>query len=69
MCDDPIVAEVRRTRQELARKFNFDVAAIFRDLRERQAGAGPRLVRRSSRNRTEKPVGPGEQRTPPLPGR
>jgi hypothetical protein len=33
---DPIVAEVRRVRDELARKFNYDVHAIFEDLRKRE---------------------------------
>ena len=36
MFDDPIVAEVRRVRDELARKFNYDVHAMFEDLRKRQ---------------------------------
>jgi len=40
---DPIVAEVRQTREALAAKFNFDVDAIFADLRARQSGK--RLVR------------------------
>jgi hypothetical protein len=37
MNDDPIVAEVRRVRDELARRFNYDIHAIFADLRARQA--------------------------------
>jgi hypothetical protein len=36
MFDDPIVAEVRRVRDELARQFNYDVHAMFEDLRKRQ---------------------------------
>ena len=36
MFDDPIVAEVRRARDELARKFNYDVRAICADLMSRQ---------------------------------
>ena len=36
MFDDPIVAEVRRIRDELARQFNYDVHAIFEDWRKRQ---------------------------------
>ena len=36
MFDDPIVAEVRRVRDELARRFNYDVHAMFEDLRKRQ---------------------------------
>jgi hypothetical protein len=45
MLDDPIVAEVRRIREELARQCNFDVAAIFANLREKQKTVGGRLVR------------------------
>ena len=36
MNDDPIVAEVRRVRDELARRFHYDIHAIFADLRARQ---------------------------------
>ncbi len=46
MRDDPIVAEVRRTREQLAARFGFDVKAIFDDLRNRQAILGNRLVSR-----------------------
>ena len=44
MWEDPIVAEVHRTRQELAEKFGFDVNAIVADIRRRQATLGSRLV-------------------------
>ena len=43
--EDPIVAEVRRIREELSAKFAFDLATIFADIRSRQAGAGDRLIR------------------------
>mgnify|MGYP001423261209 CR=1 FL=1 len=33
---DPIVEEVRRTRDELARKFNYDIRAIGEDAMARQ---------------------------------
>lgn len=46
MWEDPIVAEVRRAREQLAARFNFDVKAIFADLRARQAALGARLVSR-----------------------
>ena len=39
MWEDPIVAEVHRTREKLAAEYNFDVKAIFADLRKRQAVA------------------------------
>jgi hypothetical protein len=33
--DDPIVAEVRRAREEYAARFNFDLRLIFNDLKRR----------------------------------
>ena len=44
MWEDPIVAEVHRTREMLAAKFNFDIDAIFADMQKRQAALGDRLV-------------------------
>lgn len=44
MWEDPIVEEVHRTREKLAAEFNFDLKAIFADLRKRQAALGGRLV-------------------------
>jgi hypothetical protein len=35
--DDPVVAEVRRVREELAARFNYDLRAIFEDARRRAA--------------------------------
>jgi hypothetical protein len=35
--DNPIVAEVRRIREEHAQKFNYDLAAIVADLQKREA--------------------------------
>jgi hypothetical protein len=50
MNDDPIVAEVRRVRQELAARFNNDIHAIFADLmaRERVLDPAHPLVRDAS---------------------
>jgi hypothetical protein len=36
MNDDPIVEEVRRVRDKLASQFNYDIHAIFADLRTRE---------------------------------
>lgn len=41
MNDDPIVAEVRRVRDQLARHFNYDIHAIFADLRAREHAEDP----------------------------
>ncbi len=55
MFDDPIVAEVREVRERYARRFNFDVEAIARDVRERETRAVDRqLVRLAPR----KPAAP-----------
>jgi hypothetical protein len=44
MWEDPIVKEVHQTREELAPQHNFDVKAIFADLRKRQVSLGDRLI-------------------------
>jgi hypothetical protein len=43
--EDPIVADVRRIREDLSAKFDFNLPAIFADIRARQSSAGDRLVR------------------------
>lgn len=53
MYNDPIVDEVRKTRERLAEKHNFDVGAIFEDLRRRQGTLGKRLVRRKRKEIAE----------------
>lgn len=49
MNDDPIVASVRRDRMQLAAKFNYDVHAIFADMRTRESQVAHRLVRQPKR--------------------
>ena len=49
MWEDPIVAEVHRTREKLAAEYNFDVTAFFAGLRKRQAAKSGRLVRQKKR--------------------
>jgi hypothetical protein len=46
MWQDPIVEEVRRVREAYAKRFNYDLEAIFKDLKikEEQARASGRLV-------------------------
>jgi hypothetical protein len=39
MFDDPIVEEVRKVRNDHAKKFNYDLAAIAADLRAQQAAS------------------------------
>lgn len=45
MYEDAIVTEVRKIREQLASRFDFDVHAIFKDLQQRQSLLGERLVR------------------------
>jgi len=44
MWKDPIVEEVRRAREELASKLNFDIKAIVEDAQRRQAKSRHRIV-------------------------
>jgi hypothetical protein len=44
MWEDPIVAEVHRTREQLASQCGYDVKAFFAELRKRQAALRDRLV-------------------------
>jgi len=40
MAIDSIVAEVRQVREAYAKRFNYDVYAMWRDLKERQHQSG-----------------------------
>ena len=42
---DPIIAEVRAVRKEYAARFDYDVDAIFRDIRARQEASKREYVR------------------------
>jgi hypothetical protein len=44
MASDSIIAEVRQARDELAKRFNYDLRAMIQDARERQAAGGRRVV-------------------------
>jgi hypothetical protein len=44
MLDDPIVEEVRKIRDEYAKKFNFNLDAIAADLMKQQKASGRKLV-------------------------
>jgi hypothetical protein len=40
MWKDPIVEEVRKIREAHARKFNYDLQAIYKDLKKREKTSG-----------------------------
>ncbi len=44
MLTDPVVDEVRRVRQEYAKRFNYDLRAIAADLRKQEHAHADRLV-------------------------
>jgi hypothetical protein len=44
MMDDPIVAEVRKARDDYAKRFNYDLDAICQDLQQKQMQSGRKLV-------------------------
>jgi hypothetical protein len=41
---DPILDEVRRARDAYAARFNYDLRAIFRDLKEKEKRSGRKVV-------------------------
>ena len=41
---DPIVDEVRRARDAYAARFDYDLRAIYRDLKEQEKRSGRKLV-------------------------
>jgi hypothetical protein len=41
---DPIVDEVRRARDAYAARFNYDLRAIYRDLKEQEKRSGRKVV-------------------------
>jgi hypothetical protein len=42
--NDPIIEEVRKVRDAHAKKFNYDLKAIYLDLKQREQGSGRRYV-------------------------
>jgi hypothetical protein len=44
MWDDPIVAEVRKIREAHAAQFNYDLMAIYRDLKQQEKASGQVFV-------------------------
>jgi hypothetical protein len=42
--EDPIVAEVRKVKERLAARFNFDVVAMLRDQQQREKTSGRHYV-------------------------
>ena len=49
---DPIIAELRAIRKAYAARFDYDVEAMFRDIRARQEASGREYVRLPARRTT-----------------
>ena len=45
MYKDPILAEIYKYREEYAKSFNYDLQAIFEDLRKKQIASGRKFVK------------------------
>jgi len=60
MWEDEIVEEVRRVREELAARFNYDIKAIVENARKEQGEPRRKMVsfppRKPDSNRGQKPV-------------
>jgi len=69
MWEDPIVQEVRQEREKLSAQFNFDIRAIFKDLRKKQKTHGARLIRPKDREATEHLTTQGRDTVTLHPGR
>ena len=53
---DPIIAELRAVRKAYAARFDYDVEAMFKDIRARQEASGREYVRLPA----HRPVAAGE---------
>jgi len=49
MWKDPVVEEVRKVRDAHAAQFNYELRAIYRALKNEEAGSGRKFVRLPSR--------------------
>lgn len=59
--EDPIVEAVRNVRDAYARRFNYDLDAIYRDLKEKELKSGRPVVTFPAK--TEDDFGPDGART------
>ncbi|MEW6234448.1 MAG: hypothetical protein AB1656_03590 [Candidatus Omnitrophota bacterium] len=44
MWEDPIVKEIRKYREEYAAQFNYDLKAIYLDIKEKEKQSGRQIV-------------------------
>lgn len=65
MSSDPVVAEIRRIREELAARFNYDTGAILEDARQRHTATRQKVIHLPPR-RPVRPLAPEPQAQPPV---
>ena len=72
---DPIVDEVRRAREAYAARFNHDLRAIYRDLKEKEKRSGRKVVSyaesstEGERNKVPQPTRPASTVSDNIPSR
>lgn len=65
--NDPIVEEVRRVRDAHAARFNYDLDALFRDIKEREKKSGHKFISGVSRPALPNPALPPTRVAAPAP--
>ena len=65
MWEDPIVAEIRQIREEYAARFNYDLWAMYEDLKEQERKSGRQFVSYPPRRIPPKEEASGEAATEP----
>jgi hypothetical protein len=60
MSKDPVVEEIRAIRDEYARRFNYDIEAMCRDLRAREPHSGHEVVTLPPKRPVRPPGSEGE---------
>lgn len=58
MKEDPLVAEVRRIRQEHAARFDYDLDLIVEDLKAQEQASGRQYIRLPSRRLADQKMDP-----------
>jgi hypothetical protein len=58
MPSDPIVAEIRRIREQIAARFGYDIRAIVKHAQERDASGDRKVVRLPPRPPVSSPESP-----------
>ncbi|MBW4618320.1 MAG: hypothetical protein KME17_02900 [Cyanosarcina radialis HA8281-LM2] len=54
MHTNEIIEEIHKYREEYARSFNYDLNAMFEDLRKKQIASGRKFVKLPIRRRSDK---------------